>query len=312
MALVGRMLRSKGVPDAVASVRLLRAEGLAIELVLAGPTDPDNPDSLDDRALAALAAEPGSDLAWLGRVEDVRKVWAEAAIAVLPSTYGEGLPKSLLEAASCGRAIVASDMPGFREIVRSGEPGTETGCSSRRETWRRCPARSRHWPRTCSGGALWAARGGASSSASSPSSGSPPRRWHCTKPRCANGALSGDAGMAGDRRAGGSRLGDGGRARGASGNGPRTAELLRTGSLYGMVHAAALVAVIALAQGREPRRGPATIAGWGFAVGIVLFSGSLFALAAQAGRWAGWIAPAGGAALMLGWGALAVLALRRR
>ena len=130
VALVGRMLRSKGVPDAVASVRLLRAEGLAIELVLAGPTDPDNPDSLDDRALAALAAEPGgvkTGVAWLGRVEDVRQVWAEAAIAVLPSTYGEGLPKSLLEAASCGRAIVASDMPGCREIVRSGEPGTETG-----------------------------------------------------------------------------------------------------------------------------------------------------------------------------------------
>ena len=64
---------------------------------------------------------------WLGRVEDVREVWHEAAIAVLPSTYGEGLPKSLLEAASCGRAIVASDMPGCREIVRPGGPGEETG-----------------------------------------------------------------------------------------------------------------------------------------------------------------------------------------
>src|SRR3954447_2675229 len=125
VALVGRMLRSKGVPDAVAAVRLLRAEGLAIELVLAGPTDPDNPDSLDDRALAAFAAEPG--VVWLGRVEDVREVWKEAAIAVLPSTYGEGLPKSLLEAASCGRAIVASDMPGCREIVRPVRPGGETG-----------------------------------------------------------------------------------------------------------------------------------------------------------------------------------------
>jgi uncharacterized membrane protein YgdD (TMEM256/DUF423 family) len=92
----------------------------------------------------------------------------------------------------------------------------------------------------------------------------------------------------------------------------RTAELLRTGALYGMVHAAALVAVLALAQGREPRRGPATIAGWSFAAGIVLFSGSLFALAAGAGRWLGWITPVGGFALMLGWAALAVLGLRRR
>jgi glycosyltransferase involved in cell wall biosynthesis len=125
VALVGRMLRSKGVLDAVAAVRLLRAEGLAVELVLAGPTDPDNPDSLDDRTLTALAAEPG--VTWLGRVEDVREVWAAAAIAVLPSTYGEGLPKSLLEAASCGRAIIASDMPGCREIARPGGRGEETG-----------------------------------------------------------------------------------------------------------------------------------------------------------------------------------------
>ena len=125
VALVGRMLRSKGVPDAVAAVRQLRAEGLAIELILAGPTDPDNPDSLDDRQLAALSSEKG--VVWLGRVEDVRAVWAEAAIAVLPSTYGEGLPKSLLEAAACGRAIVASDMPGCREIARPGGPGAPTG-----------------------------------------------------------------------------------------------------------------------------------------------------------------------------------------
>ena len=125
VALVARMLRRKGVLDAVASVRRLRAQGLAIELVLAGPTDPDNGDSLDDRTLAGLAAEPG--VAWLGRVEDVRTVWREAAIAVLPSTYGEGVPKALLEAASCGRAIVASDMPGCREIVRPGERGVETG-----------------------------------------------------------------------------------------------------------------------------------------------------------------------------------------
>ena len=125
VALVARMLRSKGVLDAVAAVRRLRARGMAIELVLAGPTDPDNRDSLDERTLAALAAEPG--VVWRGRVEDVREVWREASIAVLPSTYGEGVPKALLEAAACGRAIVATDMPGCREVVRSGEPGVETG-----------------------------------------------------------------------------------------------------------------------------------------------------------------------------------------
>jgi glycosyltransferase involved in cell wall biosynthesis len=121
VALVARMLRGKGVLDAVAAVRRLRAQGLAIELTLAGPTDPDNRDSLDESTLAALAAGPGVE--WLGRVEDVREVWRRAAIAVLPSTYGEGVPKALLEAAACARPIVATDMPGCREVVRSGETG---------------------------------------------------------------------------------------------------------------------------------------------------------------------------------------------
>jgi glycosyltransferase involved in cell wall biosynthesis len=121
IALVARMLRDKGVLDAVAAVRRLRARGIAVRLLLAGPTDPDNPGSLATAQLEALAAEPGVE--WLGAVEDVRQVWRRAAIAVLPTTYGEGLPKSLLEAAACGRPIVASDVPGCRGIVRPGETG---------------------------------------------------------------------------------------------------------------------------------------------------------------------------------------------
>jgi uncharacterized membrane protein YgdD (TMEM256/DUF423 family) len=95
-------------------------------------------------------------------------------------------------------------------------------------------------------------------------------------------------------------------------DGSRSSELLRTGALYGMVHAAALIAVIALAQGREPRRGAAAVAGWGFTLGIVLFSGSLFALALGGPHWSGWVTPFGGVALMVGWAALAVLGFRRR
>jgi glycosyltransferase involved in cell wall biosynthesis len=121
VALVARMLRQKGVAEAAAAVRSLRARGVSIELLLAGPTDPDNKGSLDAAALAALAAEPG--VTWLGPVADVREVWRRAAIAVLPSSYGEGLPKALLEAAACARPIVATDIPGCREVVRSGETG---------------------------------------------------------------------------------------------------------------------------------------------------------------------------------------------
>jgi uncharacterized membrane protein YgdD (TMEM256/DUF423 family) len=93
---------------------------------------------------------------------------------------------------------------------------------------------------------------------------------------------------------------------------PKAAELLRTGALYGMVHAAALLGLIGAAQGREPRGGAAVFAGWSFAAGIPLFTFSLFALAAGAPRWVGWMTPFGGLALILGWAALATLAFRRR
>src|SRR6516165_3838433 len=92
----------------------------------------------------------------------------------------------------------------------------------------------------------------------------------------------------------------------------QAADLLRTGALYGMVHAAALIALIGFAQGREPRRGAAVVAGWSFGVGIVLFSGSLFVRALTGMTWVSWTTPIGGAALMLGWAALGFLAFRRR
>jgi uncharacterized membrane protein YgdD (TMEM256/DUF423 family) len=93
---------------------------------------------------------------------------------------------------------------------------------------------------------------------------------------------------------------------------PATATLLHNGSLYGMIHAAALIAVIGFAQGREPRRGAAFIAGWCFAVGIVLFSLAQFAHAATGIRQFAWAVPFGGAAFILGWAAIAILAFRRR
>ena len=55
----------------------------------------------------------------LGHVSDITAVWAKAHIAVLPSRR-EGLPKSLLEAAACGRSIVATDVPGCREVAKPG------------------------------------------------------------------------------------------------------------------------------------------------------------------------------------------------
>jgi uncharacterized membrane protein YgdD (TMEM256/DUF423 family) len=88
-------------------------------------------------------------------------------------------------------------------------------------------------------------------------------------------------------------------------------ELLRTGGLYGIVHAAVLLAVTSMAQAGGRAGLALTIAGWGFAVGMVLFSNSLFALALTGSNWLGIITPFGGMGLLIGWGSLAVYALSR-
>jgi uncharacterized membrane protein YgdD (TMEM256/DUF423 family) len=93
---------------------------------------------------------------------------------------------------------------------------------------------------------------------------------------------------------------------------PPTEALLRNGSLYGMIHAAALLGLIGFAQGREPRRGLATFAGWCFALGIVLFSLSQFAHAATGKHQFAYAVPLGGSAFILGWMAITILAFRRR
>ena len=121
VAFVGRMIGIKGVRTLIAAHGLLRAQGRPVRLVLAGAPDAENPGSLGEAELQALGREPGIE--WRGHVADIRSVWADAHVAVQPSLGGEGLPKSLLEAAACGRPVIASDVPGCREIAIPGVTG---------------------------------------------------------------------------------------------------------------------------------------------------------------------------------------------
>jgi glycosyltransferase involved in cell wall biosynthesis len=113
---VGRLLADKGVRSLVEARKILSARGRDIRFILAGEPDPANPASIPQAEIDSWKQIAGLDL--LGHVDDVRQVWAKSHIAVLPSRR-EGLPKSLLEAAACGRPIVATDVPGCREIARA-------------------------------------------------------------------------------------------------------------------------------------------------------------------------------------------------
>ncbi|HWE72570.1 MAG TPA: glycosyltransferase [Stellaceae bacterium] len=117
-AYVGRMLAIKGVATLVEAQRLLHADGIALQLLLAGTPDLANPSSFTEATLREWSQRPG--VIWYGQSEDVREIWAAAHIAALASNGGEGVPKTLLEAAAAGRAIVATDVPGNRDIARHG------------------------------------------------------------------------------------------------------------------------------------------------------------------------------------------------
>jgi len=118
--LASRMLWDKGVGEFVNAARVLKQEGVATRFVLVGDSDPENPASIPNAQLSEWH-ELGI-VEWWGERGNMHEMLTQAHIVCLPS-YREGLPKVLLEAASCGRAIIATDVPGCREIVHNGENG---------------------------------------------------------------------------------------------------------------------------------------------------------------------------------------------
>ena len=116
IVLASRMLWDKGVGEFVEAARILKKDEIKCRMVLVGNPDPENPASISKETLRGWHSE--GIVEWWGHKDDMPEVLSGAHIVALPTTYGEGVPKVLIEAASCGRPIVATDVPGCREIVR--------------------------------------------------------------------------------------------------------------------------------------------------------------------------------------------------
>jgi len=114
----GRLMWRKGLGDFVEAARALRGQA---RFVVVGYAEATSPDAVPADQIRAWADE-GIVEAW-GRRDDMPTVFAGAHIVCLPSTYGEGVPKVLIEAAACARAIVTTDTPGCRDIARDGVNG---------------------------------------------------------------------------------------------------------------------------------------------------------------------------------------------
>ncbi len=121
VALAARMLWIKGVGEFVAAARLLQVKGLGARFVLAGDADPNNPSSVPRQQL--LDWQNSGAVEWWGHQQDMPRLFRQTNLVCLPSHGGEGVPKVLMEAAASGRAIVTTDVPGCREIVRQGVNG---------------------------------------------------------------------------------------------------------------------------------------------------------------------------------------------
>lgn len=119
--LASRMIWEKGVQEFVEAAKILHERGVNACFVLVGTPDTQNPSAIPESQLKAWHAN--GHIEWLGHQDDMPKVFHRAHIVCLPSYYREGVPKILIEAAACGRAIVTSDAPGCREIVRHRKNG---------------------------------------------------------------------------------------------------------------------------------------------------------------------------------------------
>lgn len=118
--LVGRMLGDKGVREFVEAARALKARHPDWRFQLLGPCDEGNRSSIGSDELDRWAED--GVIEYLGEADDVRPHISQASAIVLPS-YREGLPRSLLEGASMGRPLIATDVPGNRHLVDHGVNG---------------------------------------------------------------------------------------------------------------------------------------------------------------------------------------------
>jgi glycosyltransferase involved in cell wall biosynthesis len=127
VVLPSRLIKEKGAFEFVQAARLLKSRNVSARFVLVGHIDYENPSAISEIQVNSWVEE--GIVEWWGWRSDMEKVFQLSRIVCLPTFYREGTPKTLIEAAACGKAIVASDIPGCREIVHHNQNGIliETG-----------------------------------------------------------------------------------------------------------------------------------------------------------------------------------------
>lgn len=118
---VSRLLWTKGVGLFVEAARILRKRGFEVDCRVLGFYDPAHPNSISTDQVSRWEGE--GLIRYLGGTDDVAPFMTQADCVVLASYYGEGVPRSLLEAASLAKPLIAADVPGSRDVVRHNVTG---------------------------------------------------------------------------------------------------------------------------------------------------------------------------------------------
>lgn len=118
--LIARLLREKGIYEFVEAAADIRSRHPQVRFQILGPTDP-NPSGITPEEIDKWASD--GVVEYLGETRDVRPYIAGCSVVVLPTYYREGIPRSILEALSSGRAIITTDMPGCNRTVDNGMNG---------------------------------------------------------------------------------------------------------------------------------------------------------------------------------------------
>ena len=105
----------KGILEYIEAAKILFSKEIKANFIIAGEIYPDNPTSLKEKEIVELSKL--SNVSFIGFVENINQLYQNSDIVCLPSYYGEGVPKSLIEAAACARAVITTDHPGCRDAI---------------------------------------------------------------------------------------------------------------------------------------------------------------------------------------------------
>lgn len=121
VVLPSRFVEEKGIRYFIGASKILKEKNINVRFVIVGRPEEDQPTSIKPAEITNWVTQ--GLVEWWGWHEHMEKIYPMSHIVCLPTYYMEGIPKSLIEAAACGRALIATDVPGCREICIDGENG---------------------------------------------------------------------------------------------------------------------------------------------------------------------------------------------